>query len=72
MNYAIAAQSVFTRFVKLPSVEPDKVDQIIQFEAQQNVPFPIDEVVWDYQLVAGRDDEQDGGGAGGDQGRSAG
>jgi len=51
VNYTIAAQSVFTRFVKLPAVAPDKVDEIIQFEAQQNVPFPIDEVVWDYQLV---------------------
>lgn len=53
VNYAIPAQSVFTRFVKLPSVDPDKVDQIIAFEAQQNVPFPIEEVVWDYQLVGG-------------------
>lgn len=55
VNYSIAAQSIFTRFVKLPPVEPDKVDQIIAFEAQQNVPFPIDEVVWDYQLVGGKD-----------------
>ncbi len=51
VNYSIPAQSVFTRFVKLPSVGEDKVDQIVSFEAQQNVPFPIDEVVWDYQLV---------------------
>lgn len=55
VNYAISAQSVFTRFVKLPPVEQDKVDQIITFEAQQNVPFPIDEVVWDYQLVGGKE-----------------
>lgn len=51
VNYAISAQSVFTRFVKLPAVDEDKVDQIIGFEAQQNVPFPINEVVWTYQLV---------------------
>ena len=50
-NYSIPAQSVFTRFVKLPSVAEEQVDQIVTFEAQQNVPFPIDEVVWDYQLV---------------------
>jgi type IV pilus assembly protein PilM len=56
VNYSIAAQSVFTRFVKLPTVEPDKIDQIIHFEAQQNVPFPIEEVVWDYQLVASKDE----------------
>ena len=50
-NFSIPAQSVFTRFVKLPSVAEEQVEQIVTFEAQQNVPFPIDEVVWDYQLV---------------------
>jgi len=57
VNYAISAQSVFTRFVKLPPVDAEQVDQIITFEAQQNVPFPINEVVWDYQLVAGSEGE---------------
>src|SRR5207253_5688518 len=53
-----SSQSVFARFVKLPAVEEEKVERIIVFEAQQNVPFPIDEVVWDYQLIAGGGDEQ--------------
>jgi type IV pilus assembly protein PilM len=51
VNYAVSAQSVFTRFVKLPSVGEEQAEQIVAFEAQQNVPFPIDEVVWGYQLV---------------------
>ncbi len=59
VNYSIPAQSVFTRFVKLPSVGVEKVDQIITFEAQQNVPFPIDEVVWDYQLVGGEENKME-------------
>jgi type IV pilus assembly protein PilM len=58
VNYAVPAQSVFSRFVKLPAVDEEKIDRIIGFEAQQNVPFPIDEVVWDYQLVGGGADEQ--------------
>ena len=58
VNYALAGQSVFARFVKLPAVEQGKIDKIISFEAQQNVPFPIDEVVWDYQVVGGGLDEQ--------------
>ena len=49
--FSVSGQSVFTRFVKLPPVEESKVAQIIQYEAQQNVPFPIDEVIWDYQLL---------------------
>lgn len=53
VNYAVSGQNLFARFVKLPTVAEDKVDQIIGFEAQQNVPFPIEEVVWDYQLVGG-------------------
>lgn len=55
---AVASQSVFARFVKLPSVDEEKIERIISFEAQQNVPFPIDEVVWDYQLVGGGTEEQ--------------
>jgi type IV pilus assembly protein PilM len=51
INYAISGQNIFARFVKLPTVAEEKVEQIIGFEAQQNVPFPIEEVVWDYQLV---------------------
>ena len=58
VNYAVAAQSVFARFVKLPAVEEEKIEKIIAFEAQQNVPFPIDEVVWDYQLVGSGTEEQ--------------
>jgi type IV pilus assembly protein PilM len=50
---------VFSRFVRLPPVGPDKVDQIVRYEAQQNVPFPINEVVWDYQLIGGIEGEVD-------------
>src|SRR6266487_4483461 len=45
VNYAVPAQSVFARFVKLPALEAEKIDKIVSFEAQQNVPFPIDQVV---------------------------
>jgi type IV pilus assembly protein PilM len=58
VNYALPAHSVFARFVKLPTLEREKLEKVIAFEAQQNVPFPIDDVVWDYQLVGGGLDEQ--------------
>jgi type IV pilus assembly protein PilM len=58
VNYAVPAQSVFARFVKLPALEAEKIDKIVAFEAQQNVPFPLDQVVWDYQLVGGGMGEQ--------------
>ena len=69
VNYAVSAQSVFARFVKLPAVEEEKIERIITFEAQQNVPFPIEEVVWDYQLVGADADEANPGRAGRDQER---
>lgn len=58
VRYAVSGQNVFSRFVKLPPLTEEKVDQIVEFEAQQNVPFPINDVVWDYQLVSagGADD----------------
>jgi len=52
---SVAGHSVFTRFVKLPPVGGDKVDQIVEFEARQNVPFPINEVSWDYEFVSADD-----------------
>src|SRR5205085_1995698 len=32
VNYAVPAQSVFARFVKLPGLEAEKVEKIISFE----------------------------------------
>jgi type IV pilus assembly protein PilM len=58
VNFAVGAHSAFLRFVKLPPVEEEKIERIVGFEAQQNVPFPIDEVVWDYQIVGGGMNEQ--------------
>lgn len=56
---SVPGQSVFSRFVKLPMANRDKIAQIVGYEAQQNVPFPINEVVWDYQLIGGGGDELD-------------
>jgi len=56
---SVSGQSVFSRFVKLPPVDKEKVYQIILYEAQQNVPFPINEVVWDYQLIGRGEGELD-------------
>lgn len=47
---AVSGQSVFIRFVRLPKVAKRKVEQIVKYEAQLQVPFPINEVIWDYQV----------------------
>lgn len=51
VNICAPGFHVFSKFVKLPPVDSGKVTQIIQYEAQQNVPFPLAEVVWDYQIL---------------------
>lgn len=51
VNVCAPGFHVFSKFVKLPPVDESKVTQIIQYEAQQNVPFPLEEVVWDYQIL---------------------
>src|SRR6185436_7734288 len=51
VNVCAPGFHVFSKFVKLPPVDPGKITQIIQYEAQQNVPFPLEEVVWDYQIL---------------------
>ena len=51
VNVCAPGFHVFSKFVKLPPVDAGKVTQIIQYEAQQNVPFPLEDVVWDYQIL---------------------
>jgi type IV pilus assembly protein PilM len=50
---SISGQSGLVRFVKLPPVEEKKIGDIVKFEARQQIPFPLDEVIWDYQKIAG-------------------
>lgn len=51
VRYAISGQAVITRFVKLPPLGGDNIEQLVTFEAQQQFPFPLDEVAWDYELI---------------------
>jgi len=46
---AVPGQVSFTRFVKLPPVEKKKIPDIVRFEAEQQIPFNIDDVVWRWQ-----------------------
>ncbi len=48
---ALSGQVVFPRFVKLPAVAEDKLLQLVEYEVEQNVPFPMDEIVWNHQYI---------------------
>ena len=51
VNFSVPGQFLIAKFVKLPPLGEDQVDKIVGFEAQQAVPFPLAETVWDYQLM---------------------
>lgn len=49
--YSLPGYSVFVRFIKLPPIDNGDIDQLIQFEAQQHIPFPLEEVIWSYHML---------------------
>lgn len=55
---AVPSQGVFTRFVKIPKVGEDQVGQVLHFEAQQNVPYAIEDVSWCYQVLPEKDPDK--------------
>jgi len=44
-------EPAFSRFIPLPPVDKRRIPEVVRYEARQQIPFPIEEVVWDYQLV---------------------
>jgi type IV pilus assembly protein PilM len=48
---SVPSQNSFARFVKLPPVEPKRIPEIVKFEAAQQIPFDINDVQWDWQLM---------------------
>jgi type IV pilus assembly protein PilM len=52
---SVSGVSSFARFIKLPPVQPNKIPEIVKFEAIQQIPFPLEEVEWSYQLFQAPD-----------------
>jgi type IV pilus assembly protein PilM len=49
---SVPGQASFTRFIKLPPVESRKIPEIVRYEARQQIPFNLEDVVWDYQTIS--------------------
>ena len=52
---SVPGQHTLARFSKLPPVEPKKIPDIVRYEADQQIPFDMDEVIWDYQTFQEED-----------------
>jgi type IV pilus assembly protein PilM len=47
---AVPGQQTLARFTKLPPVQAKRIPDIVRYEADQQIPFDMDEVIWDYQI----------------------
>jgi type IV pilus assembly protein PilM len=52
VHISMPSNSVFIRYVDLLVGERKKIADVIKLEAQQQIPMPLDEVSWDYKIVA--------------------
>ncbi len=50
---SVAGQNGLAKFFKPPPVELKKMADIVKYEARQQIPFDLRDVVWDYQLMPG-------------------
>lgn len=50
---SVPGQSGLAKFFKPPPVEVKKVSDIVRYEAKQQIPFDLNDVVWDYQMMPG-------------------
>jgi len=58
VSIAVPGQAGLVKFIKLPPVEKKRIPDIVKFEARQQIPFALEEVVWAYQQIG---DEDEGG-----------
>ena len=49
---SVPSQSSFARFVNLPPVAAKRIPEIVKFEAIQQIPFDINNVQWDWQMMS--------------------
>jgi type IV pilus assembly protein PilM len=50
---SVPGQLGLTKFIKLPPIEAKKIPDIVKYEARQQIPFPLEQVVWSWQRLAG-------------------
>ncbi|MFO0036843.1 MAG: type IV pilus assembly protein PilM [Planctomycetota bacterium] len=50
---SVAGQSGLSRFFRPPPVEAHTLPDIVKYEVKQQIPFPIEDVIWDWQQLGG-------------------
>jgi len=50
---SLPGHSALARFIELPPVESTKVADVVKYEARQQIPFALEDVIWDFQTLGG-------------------
>lgn len=53
ISISLPGQTALAKFIQLPPVEASRVKEIVKYEARQQIPFPLEEVIWDFQTLGG-------------------
>ncbi|MCX7017209.1 MAG: type II secretion system protein GspL [Candidatus Sumerlaeota bacterium] len=48
--FCVPGQSVIYRPVKLPKTSPERLQRIVEYEARQQIPFPLDQTHFEFQV----------------------
>ena len=50
---SVPGESGLARYFKPPPVDVKKIADIVKYEAKQQIPFALEDVIWDFQRMAG-------------------
>src|SRR5436190_3945755 len=50
---SVSGESGLARYFKPPPVDVKKIADIVKYEAKQQIPFALEDVIWDYQRMSG-------------------
>jgi type IV pilus assembly protein PilM len=53
ISISLPGHSALARFIQLPPVESSKVSDVVKYEARQQIPFALEDVIWDFQTLGG-------------------
>ena len=53
IGFVVPSNTSIVKFIQLPPVEASKVSDIVKYEARQQIPFDLNDVIWDWQTMGG-------------------
>src|SRR6186997_2000415 len=53
VSVSVPGESGLARYFKPPPVDVKKIADIVKYEARQQIPFALEDVIWDFQRMSG-------------------